>query len=315
MEAEQRKSRMLHVLRSVMLAGAGAVVWIALSSTAANADSGDTNNHTLLGGAGSTVSSVVHDAAKGLSGTPADSVPAGAASLPARVADSAPVRAVHLPAAQVPAAVLNELPQLAQRVDRLVATTPVVSAVVPDGTVGGVTEHVVSSATSAVDGVGSSVDSSLGRVVTPVLATTVPSIQFPDDVAMGDGIAGGPAVLGPDAGALPTPAQDVATPFASLAGPSIPLALTGTLSKGAAWAGGSEDHPAPPADGTFPLGTPGDSSASGGASVLSTNPSGAAAAWLQGTDLFQPLTGTTESTAAAGRVPAPVSFDPGSSPD
>ncbi len=257
---------------------------MALSSTAATADSGSTNNHTLLGGAGSAVSKVVHNE-------------------------------VHLPAVQVPAVVVHELPRATRSVDQLVASAPVVSVALPEGTVGAVTTSVVSPAASAVDGVRSSVGSLVGSLPATTPEITVPSIQIPDIVGTGEALAGGPAAVEPVAGVPSTPAQDVAAPLLSLAGPSGPPGLNGTPSKSIVRASGSNDPSAPLSDGTFPPGTPGGSDAGNSSAVLSSNPSGAATAWLQGTNLFYPLTGTLVSTGAAGRVPAPVSFDPGSSPD
>ncbi|WP_442543274.1 hypothetical protein ACSBOX_15725 [Arthrobacter sp. KN11-1C] len=314
MEAEQSKSRVLHVLRSVMLAGAGAVVWIALSSTAANADSGSTNNNTLLGGAGSTVSNAVHNAGRGLSGVVGDAVPASVASVPAPAVAPVPVSAVQLPALQVPKDVLTELPQLARNVDQLVASTPVISAVVPQGTVGAVTAGVVSPAASAVDGAGSLLDHGL-PVVIPGNPIVAPPLQFPDRVVMGDALAGAAAVLDPVAEIPSTLAQDPAASLPGLTGPGGPLGLNGTPPKATVRASDSEDPPAPSSGGTFPPGTPGGSDTASGSAVLSSYPSGAAAAWLESTNMFCPLAGTLVSTAAAGRVPAPVSFDPGSSPD
>lgn len=314
MEAEQSKSRVLHVLRSVMLAGAGAVVWIALSSTAASADSGNTNNHTLLGGASSAVSNVVHNTPKGLSGTVSDAVAASVASVPAPAVASVPVPEVRLPAVQVPPAVVNELPQLTASVDQLLANTPMVSTVLPDGAVSAATASLVSPAARAVDGVGSGVGSLVGSLPVTVPDVTVPSIHIPDAAGIGEALEAGPAVAGP-AGSVPlTSAQDVATPLLSLAGSSGPPGLMATPSKSTVRASGSNE-PSAPSDATFPPGAPGGSDTVSGSAVLSSNPSGASAAWLQGTKLFYPLAGTIVSTAAAGRVPAPVSFDPGSSPD
>jgi hypothetical protein len=317
-----------------MLAGAGAVVWIALSSTAANADSGNTNNHTLLSGAGSTVSNAVHNAGRGLSGIVGDAAPVGVASVTAPTVESVPVPAVHPPAVQVPKVVLNELPQLTRNVDQLVASTPVISAVLPQGTVGAVTSGVVTPAASAIDGVGSLLD----RVVTPALGAVgstvatlpdgglpvivpenpvatpplqIPDGQIPEGVEMGDALAGGPTVLEPVADLPSAFAQDLATPLPGLAGPSGLPCLNETSSKATVGASGSEEPP----DGTFPPGTPDGSDTGSGSAILSSNPSGAAPAWLEGTNLFCPLAGTLVSTASAGRVPAPVSFDPGSSPD
>lgn len=288
MEAGQSKSRVLHVLRSVMLAGAGAVVWIALSSTAANADSGSTNNHTLLGGAGSAVSHGVHSV-----------------SVPAPAVVSVPVPGVQLPEVQVPPVVVNELPQLSRSVDQLQANTPVVSAVLPEGAVGAVTASVVSPAVRAVDGVGSGVGSLVGSL----------PVTVPDVAGIVEATATGPGVFEAGAGVPSTLTQDVAAPLFSLAGHSGSPGLNGTLSNATARTSGSNDSSAPPSDGTFPPGSPGGSDTSSGSAVLSSNPSGAATAWLQGLNLLYPLAGTLVSTAAAGRVPAPVSFDPGSSPD
>ena len=299
-----------------MLAGAGAVVWMALSSTAANADSGSTNNHTLPAGAGSAVSKVAHNVPKGLSGIPGNAVAADIASLPSPAVASVPVPEVQLPAVQVPPPVVSELPQLTGSVDQILANTPVVSAVLPEGSVGAVTASVVSPAASAVDGVGSGVGSLIGGLPVTVQEIDVPSIHVPDVTGIVEALTAGPAVIEPAAGAPSTVAQDVAAPLLSLAGYSAPPGLNGTPSKAAVRAtSGSNDSSASPSDGTFPPGTPGGSDAVSGSAVLSSNPSGAATAWLQGTNLSYPLTGTLVSTAAAGRVPAPVSFDPGSSPD
>ncbi|MCZ9881275.1 hypothetical protein [Arthrobacter sp. B2a2-09] len=322
MEAKRSKSRVLHVLRSVMLAGAGAVVWMALSSTAANADSGNTN-HTLLGGAGSAVSNVVQNAAAGLSGTLGNAVSGSAGS--ASAADSVPAPVVHLPAV---------VPQLARSVDQLVASTPVVSAVLPEGTVGAVTARVVSPAASAVDGIGSSVGSLVGRVVTPALGAvgpavqalpvilpvtisgipaTTPAVDLLGDLEASGTPSGQSSVLGSVAGGLPPVAVKAAAPLFVLGGHEGLPVLAGAPWNQASWNSGASGPSA--SNAAFPRGAPGGSDTVSGSAALSSNPSGAAAAWLQGTNLFYPLAGTLVSTAAAGSVPAPVSFDPGSSPD
>lgn len=322
MEAEQRKSPILRVLRSVMLAGAGAVVWMALSSTAANADSGNASNHTLLGGADSAVSNVVHNAPKGLSGTVNNAVSAvtsvpvhAVASAPVPAVASAPVPQVQLPAAQVPPAVANELPQLTANVDHLVANTPVVNSVVPDGTVGAVTSTVVPPATRAVDGVGSGVGSLLGSLPVAVPDVTLPSLHVPDAAGTSEILDAGAAVAESADGVASMPAPDVAAPLPGLAGLSDLTGPNGTPSTTAAWTSASDDPSEPLSDGTVPPRAPGGSNTISGSAALSSNPSGAAAAWLEGTNLIYPLAGTLLSPAAAGRVPAPVSFDPGSSPD
>ncbi|BCW49542.1 hypothetical protein [Arthrobacter sp. StoSoilB13] len=62
MKAIRAIPRATQILRSVMIAGAGTAVWMALSATAANADSGITDNHSLVGGVTSSVSSTVSSA-------------------------------------------------------------------------------------------------------------------------------------------------------------------------------------------------------------------------------------------------------------
>lgn len=340
MEAEQRKSPVLRVLRSVMLAGAGAVVWLALSSTAANADSGNASNHTLLGGADSAVSNVVHNAPKGLSGTVNNAVAAVAsvpvpavASVPVPAVASVPVPAVasvpvpaaplpeiqlpevQLPAAQVPPAVADGLPQLTAGADQVLASTPVVNAVLPNGAVGAVTSTVVPPVTHAVDGIGSGVDSLLGSLPVTVPQVAIPSLQVPDAEGIGEVLEAAPAVVESTDGTTSMPAQDVAAALPSLAGQDGPLGANGVLSKAPTGTSGSNDSSAPLSGGTFPPGAPGGSHTISGSAVLSGNTAGPAAAWLEGTNLIYPLAGTLASPAAAGTAPAPVSFDPGSSPD
>lgn len=324
MEAEQCKSPVLRVLRSVMLAGAGAVVWLALSSTAANADSGNASNHTLLGGADSAVSNVVHNAPKGLSGTVNNAV-AAVASVPVPAVASVPVPAaplpeiqlpeVQLPAAQVPPAVADGLPQLTAGADQVLASTPVVNAVLPDGAVGAVTSTVVPPVTHAVDGIGSGVDSLLGSLPVTVPQVAIPSLQVPDAEGIGEVLEAAPAVVESTDGTTSMPAQDVAAALPSLAGQDGPLGANGVLSKAPTGTSGSNDSSAPLSGGTFPPGAPGGSHTISGSAVLSGNTAGPAAAWLEGTNLIYPLAGTLASPAAAGTAPAPVSFDPGSSPD
>lgn len=324
MEAEQCKSPVLRVLRSVMLAGAGAVVWLALSSTAANADSGNASNHTLLGGADSAVSNVVHNAPKGLSGTVNNAV-AAVASVPVPAVASVPVPAaplpeiqlpeVQLPAAQVPPAVADGLPQLTAGADQVLASTPVVNAVLPNGAVGAVTSTVVPPVTHAVDGIGSGVDSLLGSLPVTVPQVAIPSLQVPDAEGIGEVLEAAPAVVESTDGTTSMPAQDVAAALPSLAGQDGPLGANGVLSKAPTGTSGSNDSSAPLSGGTFPPGAPGGSHTISGSAVLSGNTAGPAAAWLEGTNLIYPLAGTLASPAAAGTAPAPVSFDPGSSPD
>ncbi|MHC6219903.1 hypothetical protein [Arthrobacter sp. MMS24-S77] len=319
MEAVRGTPRLLHVLRSVMLAGAGAVVWLALSSTAANADSGSANNHTLLGGAESAVTNVVHNATAGIIGSVA---PASVASVPAPTVASAPAPVIHLPVAQVPATVVHELPRLTQAIDRSAASTPIVNDIIHEGTVGAVTAPVLSPAASAVGGVGSGVGALVGDALSPALdavGSTVDALpigSLPITIPGGVGTGGTPSEQ-PSVPTIAPLAQAVAVPLVSLAGTNGPPGL-----RKAPWNAtlqyvgyANPAVPGSPSDGKFPDGTPGSSDGGNGSAALPSNPSGAATAWLPSMNLFYPFAGALVSTAAAGRVPAPVSFDPGSSPD
>lgn len=332
MEVVRGKLRVLHVLRSVMLAGAGAVVWLALSSTAAHADSGGTNNHTLLGGAESAVTNVVHNASAGITGTPGNPVSASGASVPVPVpVASVPVPVAQLPVVQVPAAVVHELPRLTQAIDRGVDSTPVVDEIIHEGTVAAVTAPVLSPAARAADGVGSGVGSLVGGSITPALGTVGSTVEglsignlpitIPESLGTG-GLSEQPSGPASVADGLENSTgspleQAVALPPVSLARTYSPLGLPKAPSNAPVQTAGYGISivPASLSDGVVPEDIPGSSDAGNGSAALPSNPSGAATAWLPGMNLFIPLSGILVSTAAAGRVPAPVSFDPGSSPD
>lgn len=319
MEAERGKPRVLHVLRSVMLAGAGAVVWLALSSTAANADSSSVNNHTLLGGAESAVTNVAHNATSGITEPLGSAVSVSVASLPAPTIASTPAPAVHLPVVQAPVAVVRQLSQLTEAIDRSVASTPIVDVIIPEGTVGAVTAPVLSPAANAIDGAGSGVGSLVGGVVAPALGAVGSTV---DALPIGSlpAILPGEPVSVTDALTTSTTsslAQAVAVPLAGLAGTYGPPGLGKAPWNATVQYVGYRnlEAPASPYMGIFPDGVPGSSDAGNGSAALPNNPSGAAIAWLPSMNLIYPLAGALVPLADPGRVPAPVSFDPGSSPD
>ncbi|MEZ2389895.1 hypothetical protein AB6813_10155 [bacterium RCC_150] len=328
MEELRAKPRVLRALRSVMLAGAGAVVWMALSSTAANADSG--NSNSLLDGAASTATSVVKAAEAGLTGSavPAPAVPVPAAlpihpqvpQMPGSRVPAPQVAIPQVPLPQVPVAegtraVERELPQLIRTVDDVVAGTPVINAVVPEGTLGAVTEPVVSPAAGAVGGLVADVVSPVvGDLPVTVPGLVLPSIQVPDEPGATPvpRVAPGTGPLDVGDGTLLVPASVTGT------APSIDPSAWASPALWTIAARSMGHHaPAPPnssSDRTFPPGTPnGDVGVS--SESASTNPSGGAPAWLPEVSLYRPSGGPLAPTPAPGRSPAPVSFDPGSSPD
>jgi hypothetical protein len=175
MKAIRAIPRATQILRSVMIAGAGTAIWMALSATAANADSGITDNHSLLGGVTSSVSSTVSSADsvstqanKALGATtgavkkavgsvatsatpkasgPAVSIPVPNVPLPAPAKAVIPTQpiTVHVPA------VTPVVGQVADSTDKVIATVPVVKQVVPGNTVGSVADRLVKPATGSID--------------------------------------------------------------------------------------------------------------------------------------------------------------------
>jgi hypothetical protein len=306
-------------LRSLLLGGAAAVAWLALSSTAASADSGS-SSEPILGGLTSSVSSVTSAAGNALS------------------AVSAPLPALP------PASGSNGLLQpvvgsLTGAVDNLAATVPVVNQVVPDHTV----TNVISPVSSAVDDAAGN----LAEAVIPPASETIPALEpvlnpiadvisggevtLPEPVAgivtelVGEPTASIPNLL--DSGAAP--ALPGSADSDSAAGSSNATAVSATGFTGALWqpsvslgdtsgeagmsaveTGPHDGNNGPPVPEALPA-VPGSGSSSGQSSGASSG----GAAFLTDIFLNLPQAGSTPATASLQHAPAPVSFDPGSSPD
>jgi hypothetical protein len=314
------------VLRPVLLAGAAAVSWLTLSSTAASADAlSDTTS--LLGGVTSSVSSVADKVA----------TPAPAAQAPAPV--SAPV-----PASTPKAGLLQPVvAPVAKLADNLVSSVPVVNHVVPAGTVSAVSAplaQVADGATTAVVEVVVPPVSEAVPVLEPVLEPVADlvtgnsplPVAIPElpGTAIGEELpqltAGAPASdaitatasepaeeLIP-AGSASTDAFGVpsvpatAVDVASLPGASV-LPWTELAGAGkAAEQPGTDDHSPVPAQSPA---VPGSGSGSGASSPGSSG----SAAWLSPFSFDLPFNGLVLASEATEHAPSPVSFDPGSSPD
>lgn len=300
-------------LRPVLLAGAAAFTWLTFSATSASADLlPDTSS--LLGGVTSSTQSVTENL-----------VPA----LPAP-----PVQAPAAPAAGLPQPVAG---QVSTAGNDLISSVPVVNQAVPAGTVTEISEPVAQIADGATTAV-------VETVVAPVVETVTalePVLQPVADVVTGTSPLPVAVPALPEVAAAEEPAADVlqavsadfgsepavtdAVPAGDLsadAAPTIPAA--GTAGIEAALAGTSA---VPPAGHTLPAMTgdqpgttdgsphaaqvpaaPGSGSGSGGSSAGS-------AAWLNTFDFNLPDAGAVLAAEASEHVPAPVSFDPGSSPD
>jgi len=195
--------RATQILRSVMVAGAGTAIWMALSATAASADSGITDNHSLLDGVTSSVTSTVSSvdsassqanktlsAATGAVKKAAASVATSVESKPSAAVVTVPVPNVPLPApakAVVPAkpitvhvpAVTPVVEHVAHSTDKVIATVPVVNRAVPGDTVGNVVDTVVKPATGTIDDTVEAVVPPVNNVLEPVGLDPVTDVTNP----------------------------------------------------------------------------------------------------------------------------------------
>lgn len=302
-------------LRPVLLAGAAALSWLTFSSTQASADTlPDTSS--LLGGVTSSVTSVTEKIAP--------AVPAAPAATPA-----AP------PSAGLLQPVVGDVSGVA---DNLIAAVPVVNQVVPSGTVSAVATPIAQVAdgasTALVETVVPPVAESLPvlepvlqpvsdlvtgsaplPVEVPELPVVVPAEDLPD-VASPAPVQMPGETIQPDETA-PLDAVDVevaghqapANPEAergvlALAGAAAPMAATSLIGEQPAGTDPSSGPALAPA-------VPGSGTGSGG----STGNSPGSAAWLSTFGFALPFAGSELAGEASDHAPAPVSFDPGSSPD
>lgn len=317
-------------LRSLLLGGAAAVAWLALSSSAASADAGGSHSDSFFAGLTSSVSSVTSASGDALS----------AVSSHSRAPDQAP--------APSPAPGSNGLLQpvvgnLTGPVDNLAGSLPVISQVVPAETV----TNVITPVSAAVDDTAGS----LAEAVIPPASETIPALQpvldpIADVISDGDvtlpepvadlvtQLVGDPPVPGPNlldlsgaehdsASALRETADAVSsagtstatTAFASgvsgmLWPPSMPLGDTSGVAGVSGETGPNGGGNGPPGPDAIPP-APGSGSSSGQSSGASSG----GAACLTDFSLNLPQPGSTPASKPLQHAPAPVSFDPGSSPD
>ena len=141
-------------LRPVILAGAAAVSWLTLSSTAASADT-LSDPSSLLGGVTSSVTSSVSS----VTGKLTDPVP-----------DATPPVTAPVPAPAPSAGLLQPVTgQVSSVADNLLASVPVVNQVVPAGTVSAVSTPVAAVADETTSG--------LVEVIVPPVAEAVPVLE------------------------------------------------------------------------------------------------------------------------------------------
>ncbi|WP_017197188.1 hypothetical protein [Arthrobacter sp. M2012083] len=151
--------RAASILRSVMVAGAGTAIWMALSASAASADTG-TSDKTLLGSVASSSSVNI----------PVPNVP-----LPNLVQGLVPTEQINV---HVPA-VTPLVEHVGGTVDHVVAEVPVVNQVVPPNTAGTVVNTVVVPATDTVDHTVNVVVPPVNQVLEPARLEPVTDVVNP----------------------------------------------------------------------------------------------------------------------------------------
>lgn len=326
-------------MRPVLLAGAAAIGWLTMSSTAASADT-LSEASSLLGGVTSSVTSSVSAVTGKVAGTvPTDSQTSTTAPTPA----PAPVPAR-------PAGLLQPVVNQSSAVaDNLISSVPVVNRVVPTGTVSAVATPIV----DVADGT----TAALVEAVVPPAAEAIPALE-PVLVPVSDLVTGSAPLPLPDfsetlpleelPASKPVPAAgiNVVEPMQNAAdavpaesfGPAEPApaaevnvaapALTVFPGYGAAFlaetsgiepavhpsGGGDAGQPATDAPMHQPAqspAVPGTGTGSGGSASVAFG----SAAWLSAYDFDHFLSRAVLAREDSEHTPAPVSFDPGSSPD
>ncbi|MBT2595642.1 hypothetical protein [Arthrobacter sp. ISL-72] len=321
-------------LRPLLLAGAAASVWLALSAPAASADS-TADPGSLLGGISSSVSSIADKAA-----APVDAL-ASAVNVADPITTPAPPAAARpaQPAAPEQLGLLQPATTITRTGDHLIEVVPVVAQIVPAGAVNTVTTPVAAAADTIVADAADAVIPAAGDAV-PVLEPILEPVEevlagidalpipeskvldpspaaVPNISTFDGGLTTGvePAVGGSGQASLvtsgPTVVTESAQPMHSArtapaqlsAQPHSPAPPGGSLES----PGNGEAAPVPHDPPAVPGSGSGGGQSSGGGSGGS--------AWLSVFHLDTPLTGVFSISGPLQSAPAPVSFDPGSSPD
>lgn len=281
-------------LRPLLLAGAVAATWLTLSASAATADS-SRDSGSLPGGLISSGSSLAAPSSNGLLQPVAGSA-AGSA-------------------------------------DRLIAAIPRVNSQVPAGTVTAVSVPVADVVDTAADGLVETVAPPLtdaAPVLKPVLkpvvdlvVTAVPSspVSLPELLPLEEIAVAGEIPTVTDSPAAATAAEENITADAATSSPGASINLLAAtrmtslqdtagaeLHAGSAESPWTAGPPTPPAPGPA-------APASGAGSGASPSGGSGSAAWLDGFGLDLPRPGSFPVSGPSQHAPAPVSFDPGSSPD
>jgi hypothetical protein len=304
-------------LRPVLLAGAAALSWLTFSSTQASADT-LTDTSSLLGGVTGSIASVTE-----------------------KVVPAVPAAPAPPPAADAAAGLLQPVVgHLSGAADAVVSSVPVVNQVVPSGTVSTVASpvtRVLDDATTAVvetvvPPVADAVpvlepvlqpvsDLMTGSAPLPVQVPELPaaasevellSVTAAESIDVPDGtnqvVDGAPLEANPIGFAAE---QASAGANSSQGLPALTAGLPVAVSAAPSMSGGQPADSDPSSGPALVPASPGSGTGSAGSTGSSTG----SAAWLSIFGFLPPCAGSERSGEAAENAPAPVSFDPGSSPD
>ncbi|MHC6231660.1 hypothetical protein ACX5I6_19155 [Arthrobacter sp. MMS24-T111] len=319
-----RRSSPWGALRPALLAGAAAVMWLTLSSATASADSGP-GTPPLLGNVTGAVSAMTHDLANPASPVASPDGPAAAPGL---------VQTVAAPVSEAGDTIISTVPV----VDQLVPTGSVSAVSTPIGGMAdqlatGVTEVIAAPAAEAVPALEPALEP-VADLLTGATATPLPLPTPTVDVVLADL----PSVVAPVPAAGPEALEALPDvpgmlPEADQGAEALPTAPSGSSSAGFATVRSAAlaNTPAPQAGMSVPAGPasgqplPVDPAplraqvpagpASGTGSGASSGGPASAAAWLSPACFGFERPGTVPAGETFEHAPAPVSFDPGSSPD
>lgn len=308
-------------LRPVLLAGAATLTWLTLSSPAASADAlSDTTS--LLGGVTSSVSSVTEKLAG-----PAPAVPS---TPPAAASSTGLLHPVVGQLSELADNFVSAIPVVNQAVRAgAVTAVPAPIAGVADGASSAVIEVVVPPVAEAVPVLEPVLhpvaELAAGTALLPVAVPELPVVPDHEDLPEGAPVAptDGQAAAGGSGPISESPTFSGVPVIDAVEGPGFSTSRVGTVvladTSSGLWASlaasGIEAEQQDAAD-LSPVpaqaaAAPGSAAGSGASASGSSGP----AAWLNPYNFDLPIVGAVHAGETSEHVPAPVSYDPGSSPD
>jgi len=337
-------------LRPLLLAAAAATSWIVFSALGASADSGSSHSSPAGKSLVSTVGSSLNAVTSHATGQAKDVLAPVKAAVNGGLADSPSSSVASLVPAPSLTPVVHEVAGLA---DEVVQNVPVVKEVVPAGTVSAVTNPVVrtvdgaaNSAVGTVTNVAATVLEPLdpvlapvtGAVQVPVATPELPTLPAVPPADQPDAAA--PATSSPQPSALPAvdgtspydvspdagTAQESAASVPAMADSPVELSGPASAHRSVLFRGlpvqlpapsaATSENPAGPAPFEAPAGPlpVAPATTTGGAGASNGN-GPVQPAWVEAHHFSLPAPGSARIQGILLHAPAPVSFDPGSSPD